>query len=387
MARSLAVISQAARSTQPPALGRRFAFVAVPYATAVRYGLRGETACAAASCACCLRCFRCGHAAERVPSAFRTSRQRTSSSITTIARATSAARGSHVHQLARVAAPDVRVGAVRTHDRPAPGFLGLRRRHTAYAGRNCSSRCRANIQRVRDVPGHRAHVQADEPRNGPCRAERYCFRGGPELAAILPRQGRCPSAKPGVDLLQLSHDAALHGPALVPRGRAVFFETWMGGGLGRAQGGYDEMVFRAMVRDNAHFYDPLGLASRGTRSISSRGERYLTARASSPGSPTRIHRRRSSHGSGATKGASATGPTSSSRFRPHRSSRHGRTGSSSSTSSSGGTSPKCASTRSLRIVTLAGSPVGSVSRMYYDEATGILYGGFRYPGFVETWVR
>ena len=39
----------------------------------------------------------------------------------------------------------------------------------------------------------------------------------------------------------------------------------MGGGLGRAQGGYDEMVFRAMVRDDAHFYDPLGLASRGTR--------------------------------------------------------------------------------------------------------------------------
>src|SRR5258708_14976782 len=55
----------------------------------------------------------------------------------------------------------------------------------------------------------------------------------------------------------------------VPRwyleGSAVFMETWMGGGLGRAQGGYDEMVFRAMVRDDAHFYDPLGLESRGTR--------------------------------------------------------------------------------------------------------------------------
>ena len=37
----------------------------------------------------------------------------------------------------------------------------------------------------------------------------------------------------------------------------------MGGGLGRAQGGYDEMVFRAMVRDDARFYDPLGLVSRG----------------------------------------------------------------------------------------------------------------------------
>jgi hypothetical protein len=55
----------------------------------------------------------------------------------------------------------------------------------------------------------------------------------------------------------------------VPRwyleGIAVFMETWMAGGLGRAQGPYDEMVFRAMTRDDAHFYDPLGLASEGTK--------------------------------------------------------------------------------------------------------------------------
>lgn len=54
----------------------------------------------------------------------------------------------------------------------------------------------------------------------------------------------------------------------VPRwyleGSAVFLETWMSGGLGRAQGAYDEMVFRSMVRDDAHFYDPLGLVSEGT---------------------------------------------------------------------------------------------------------------------------
>ncbi|MGH8124462.1 MAG: YncE family protein [Rhodanobacteraceae bacterium] len=56
----------------------------------------------------------------------------------------------------------------------------------------------------------------------------------------------------------------------VPRwyleGIAVFMETWMAGGVGRAQGGYDEMVFRAMVRDHAHFYSPLGLASKGVAS-------------------------------------------------------------------------------------------------------------------------
>ena len=48
-------------------------------------------------------------------------------------------------------------------------------------------------------------------------------------------------------------------------GTAVFLETWMAGGLGRAQGPYDEMVFRSMVRDSSHFYDPLGLESEGTR--------------------------------------------------------------------------------------------------------------------------
>jgi hypothetical protein len=47
-------------------------------------------------------------------------------------------------------------------------------------------------------------------------------------------------------------------------GSAVFFETWMSGGLGRAQGGYDEMVFRAKVRDDDKFYSPLGLESEGT---------------------------------------------------------------------------------------------------------------------------
>jgi len=53
----------------------------------------------------------------------------------------------------------------------------------------------------------------------------------------------------------------------VPRwyleGAAVFMETWMSGGLGRAQGAFDEMVFRAMVRDNAHFYSNLGIVSEG----------------------------------------------------------------------------------------------------------------------------
>jgi hypothetical protein len=55
----------------------------------------------------------------------------------------------------------------------------------------------------------------------------------------------------------------------VPRwyleGSASFMETWMAGGLGRAQSGFYEMVFRELVRAGAPFYDPLGLESRGTR--------------------------------------------------------------------------------------------------------------------------
>ncbi len=55
-------------------------------------------------------------------------------------------------------------------------------------------------------------------------------------------------------------------PRWYTEGSAVFMETWLSGGFGRAQGGYDEMVFRAMVRDDAHFYSPLGIVSAGTAS-------------------------------------------------------------------------------------------------------------------------
>jgi hypothetical protein len=54
-------------------------------------------------------------------------------------------------------------------------------------------------------------------------------------------------------------------PRWYQEGLAVFVETWMAGGQGRAQGAYDEMVFRSMVRDGARFYDPLGLVSEGVK--------------------------------------------------------------------------------------------------------------------------
>jgi len=54
-------------------------------------------------------------------------------------------------------------------------------------------------------------------------------------------------------------------PRWYHEGFAVFMETWMAGGLGRAQGAYDEMIFRTMVRDSAYFYDIIGLESEGTQ--------------------------------------------------------------------------------------------------------------------------
>ena len=55
----------------------------------------------------------------------------------------------------------------------------------------------------------------------------------------------------------------LYAPRWYHEGLAVFFETWMAGGYGRALGGYDEMVFRTMVENGSYFYDTVGLESEG----------------------------------------------------------------------------------------------------------------------------
>ncbi len=55
-----------------------------------------------------------------------------------------------------------------------------------------------------------------------------------------------------------------YAPRWYHEGIAVFLETWMAGGLGRTMGGYDEMLFRTMVRDSAYFYDFVGIESEGT---------------------------------------------------------------------------------------------------------------------------
>ena len=55
-----------------------------------------------------------------------------------------------------------------------------------------------------------------------------------------------------------------YAPRWYLEGIAVYLETWMNGGLGRAIGPYDEMVFRTLVRDSARIFDFVGLESEGT---------------------------------------------------------------------------------------------------------------------------
>jgi len=54
-----------------------------------------------------------------------------------------------------------------------------------------------------------------------------------------------------------------YAPRWYEEGIAVQLETWMAGGAGRVLSGYDEMVFRAKVLENARFYAPLGVEAEG----------------------------------------------------------------------------------------------------------------------------
>jgi hypothetical protein len=73
------------------------------------------------------------------------------------------------------------------------------------------------------------------------------------------------SDNPGTILFAFLTTPREAAPRWYHEGIAVFVETWMAGGIGRAQGAWDEMVFRSMVRDGSHFYGPLGLVSEGTK--------------------------------------------------------------------------------------------------------------------------
>jgi hypothetical protein len=173
-------------------------------------------------------------------------------------------------------------------------------------------------------------------------------------------------------------------PRWYAEGNAVFFETWMGGGLGRAQGGYDETVFRAMVRDGARFYDPLGLESQGikvgfqgTASAYLYGTRFATWLAYAYSPETLIAWTRRDEGSKryyAEQFQHVFGLPLQRAWQDWIA------------------FEREFQRRNLAEVSkfpitperkLAASALGSVSRMFYEEATGVLYAAVRYPGTVE----
>ena len=173
-------------------------------------------------------------------------------------------------------------------------------------------------------------------------------------------------------------------PRWFHEGIAVFVDTWMAGGLGRVQSGYDEMVFRAMVRDNAPFYNPLGLVSKGTKidfqlEINSYlyGARFMTwlARRYSPEKLIEW--------------------TARARGQP-RLLRRAVPAACSASSLEEAWAQWIADERAFQQANLAAirkypitpyrdvtsRALGSVSRAYFDPATGKIYAAFNYPGVV-----
>lgn len=57
-----------------------------------------------------------------------------------------------------------------------------------------------------------------------------------------------------------------YAPRWYHEGIACFMETWTGGGVGRALGGYDEMYFRSIVDGGEDLYSVVGLEMEGTTS-------------------------------------------------------------------------------------------------------------------------
>ncbi len=111
-------------------------------------------------------------------------------------------------------------------------------------------------ERMNAIMNHElVHVIAMDQSTGSDRLFRRLFGG-----KVLPVD-----AQPESVLYFYLTSPRVAAPRWYHEGAAVFIDTWESGGTGRAQSGYDEMVWRAMVRDGAHFYDPLGLAAEGTK--------------------------------------------------------------------------------------------------------------------------
>lgn len=172
-------------------------------------------------------------------------------------------------------------------------------------------------------------------------------------------------------------------PRWYHEGIAVFIDTWMAGGIGRAQSGYDEMVFRSMVRDGARFYDPLGLVSEGTKvdfqlQINSYlyGTRFMSWLAYTYGPEKLVEWVRRQEGSRAYYAShfeKIYGQPLNDAWRAWIASER-------EFQQRNLEEIRLHPTTPYRDVTRRA--LGSVSRAYYDEPNGKLYAAFNYPGVV-----
>ena len=174
-------------------------------------------------------------------------------------------------------------------------------------------------------------------------------------------------------------------PRWYHEGIAVFLDTWMAGGLGRAQGGYDEMVFRAMVRDDVPFYDPLGLVSEGTKidfqvqaNAYLYGTRFMTwlARRHTPEKLIEwVSRGENSRAYYATQFAKVFGMSLEQAWRAW------------VTDEREFQRANLAAVRKYPITPhtdVTVNPLGSISRAFYDPETDAIYAGLNYPGAVSN---
>ena len=177
-------------------------------------------------------------------------------------------------------------------------------------------------------------------------------------------------------------------PRWYHEGIAVFLDTWMAGGLGRAQGGYDEMVFRAMVRDDVPFYDPLGLVSEGVKidfqvqaNAYLYGTRFMTwlARRHTPEKLIEwVSRGENSRAYYAAQFARVYGMPLERAWRAWE------------TEEREFQQANLAAVRKYPITThsdVTANPLGSVSRAFFDAETGAIYAGLNYPGAVSNVAR
>lgn len=172
-----------------------------------------------------------------------------------------------------------------------------------------------------------------------------------------------------------------YAPRWYHEGLAVFVETWMSGGLGRSLGGYDEMVFRAMVRDQARIYDVVGLDAEGTTidfqvGVNSYlyGTRFLSHLAIRYGPEKVIEWAASGNGTKAYFGA---------QFRKVFGTRLDQEWQRWIEAERAWQQKNLAEIRKYPVTPLkrlSNRPLGSVSNSFYDEAKKTLYAAVRYPG-------